>query len=49
MWYKYRYGSKIDTNIDMTINANIGIKGIKLCAYAYKYKCRHIMYKYVCA
>ena len=42
MGYKYRHGSKIDTNIDMTIDANIGVKGIKLCAYAYKYKCVRI-------
>ena len=42
MGYKYRYGPKIDTNIDMTIDANIGIKGIKLWVYVYKYKCRHI-------
>ena len=42
MWYKYRYGSKIGANIDMPIDTNIDVKGIKLCVYAYKYKCRHI-------
>ena len=42
MWYKYRYGSKIDTDIDMPIGANIDIKGIELCGYVYEYKCKHI-------